>query len=88
MYKSAESKKNIERKVDHRSQLFSLGVIFHQLLTNEFPIINANSLTINFSNNKIIPQTIQLIIEKLICHFPEDRYQSFDGLINDLKNAN
>ena len=76
--------KKIERRVDHRSTLFSLGIIFHQLLTKEFPIVNASSLTVNFSTNKLIPQTLQLIIERLICRFPEDRYQSYDGLLNDL----
>ena len=34
------------------------------------------------------PQAIQLIIEKLVCRYPEDRYQSLSGLKSDLLKAN
>ena len=83
---SPELKKEIKRDIDQRSILYSIGVIFHVLLTKEYPTITTG-IYINFSSNESIPQAIQLIVEKLICRYPEDRYQSINGLKSDIQKA-
>ncbi len=85
-YISPELKKEINRESDQRSILYSIGIIFHLLLTKQYPTISSG-IHINFSTNEFVPQAIQLIIEKLICRYPEDRYQSVNGLKSDLVKA-
>lgn len=86
LFISPEINKEIDRDIDTRSLIYSLGIIFHLLLTKEYPSYGP-FISVNFSANETVPQTIQLIIEKLLCRFPEDRYQSFSGLLSDHSKA-
>ncbi|PAB55761.1 hypothetical protein CCE28_21585 [Anaeromicrobium sediminis] len=95
-YISPEQTGRIDRPVDYRSEYYSLGVCFYQLLTGKLPFNNADRLELIYAHiakeplapievNDKIPQVISNIIMKLMAKMPEDRYQSLTGLKSDLK---
>ncbi len=81
--------------VDHRSDLYSLGVIFYELLSGTRPFppdMTANDiLQGRFDRivppsrlNPLIPEVLDRIVMKLIEHDPKNRYQTSAGLLEDL----
>ncbi len=75
------------KKVDGRSDLFSLGVVFYQLLTGKKPFIgdNINAILYAISNNEYvqlseivpdIPTCVDRIIHKMLAKGVSKRYQS------------
>ncbi|MBU2019245.1 MAG: AAA family ATPase, partial [Bacteroidetes bacterium] len=82
--------------VDRRTDLYSLGMIFFRILVGR-PAFHFNDLNDYafahilekppqiHSLNREIPTPLSKVIEKLIEKFPENRYQSIEGLISDLK---
>ncbi|NQY73854.1 MAG: AAA family ATPase, partial [Candidatus Margulisbacteria bacterium] len=85
-YLAPEQLGKIKHHIDHRTDLYALGVIFYELTTKTTPKIDMNhQAVLDFSLNKNIPCTITLIIEKLLSKYPEDRYQSYMGLLYDVE---
>jgi predicted ATPase/signal transduction histidine kinase len=85
----------IPQKIDHRADLYSLGVVFYQLLTGLLPHDGKTSADINHAIltqnptsprwlNPEIPKQVEDIVIKLISKSPEDRYLSAVGLREDL----
>ncbi|KAA3597650.1 MAG: hypothetical protein DWQ06_13555, partial [Calditrichaeota bacterium] len=84
-------------KIDHRSDLYSLGILFYKLVTDVFPI-NGNSLgeiSLAHLRSPIIsprqvfpdlPTTIEKIILKLLEKNPNDRFQSASEVSRELNN--
>ncbi len=84
------------RDIDHRSDLFSLGIVLYELLCGRTPfkrdnegatlkaIIESNPEPINRYKSDV-PDKLQDIILKLIEKDKELRYQSAEGVIADLK---
>ena len=97
-YMSPEQTGKMNRNIDYRSDLYSLGISFYQLLTRQLPFnakdplewvychLARNPLPPNALNPEI-PQMLSSIIMKLISKLAEDRYQSSAGLIYDLKKC-
>lgn len=83
------------KEVDGRSDIFSLGVVFYEMLTGERPfkgesiasiivkIIQAKPKRIT-TVRKNLPQELESIINKMLEKNPNDRYQTAQDIISDL----
>ncbi len=97
-YISPEQTGRINRSVDYRSDYYSLGVSFYQILTGKLPFESKDPMEIVHSHiakqaipphkldNKI-PVMLSNIIMKLMNKNAEDRYQGTYGLKSDLENC-
>jgi eukaryotic-like serine/threonine-protein kinase len=84
------------KTVDHRSDLFSFGVILYQMLTRRLPFSGNSSPELMDSIlhktaeplsrfNYDVPQELERIVRKCLEKNPEDRYQSAKDLLVDLR---
>jgi predicted ATPase/GAF domain-containing protein len=93
-YTSPEQTGRINLQVDQRSDLYSLGVLFYEMLNHKklFNFQDHQSLIHNHIAKipapiDSIPETINGIILKLLSKSVEDRYQSAYGLLKDLEQC-
>jgi serine/threonine protein kinase len=95
-YMSPEQIGYLNWGIDHRSDLYSLGIIFYQLLTGKLPFKAADPLEwghchvarLPRSPVEIAPTTpkpLSDIVLKLLEKHADKRYQSTRGLLQDLK---
>ncbi|MBF0316658.1 MAG: AAA family ATPase [Nitrospirae bacterium] len=94
-YISPEQTGRMNRSVDYRTDLYSLGATFYELLTGHPPFESIDLLEFihnllskepqppYVSNTAIFP-IISKVIMKLLAKNAEDRYQSAEGLKKDL----
>ncbi len=94
-YMSPEATGIMKKPIDERSDLYSLGVVFYQLLTAELPFKAKELSTLLHEQvtkeatpvtriNSDIPNVIAEIITKLMAKEQDLRYQSAKGLLYDL----
>ncbi len=97
-YISPEQTGRMNRLVDWRSDFYSLGATFFELLTGELPFTTNDPMELVYchlakqspavsSLNPAIPEVISSIIAKLMAKNAEERYQSALGLKYDLEKA-
>lgn len=97
-YLSPEQTGRINRPVDYRSDLYSLGVTFYEMLTGRVPFFSTDPMEIIHAHiarsptppeqlNPSIPAALSRIILKLMAKIPEERYQNAFGLKADLKRC-
>ncbi len=97
-YISPEQTGRINRSIDYRSDLYSLGATFYELLTGELPFTTTDAMELVhchiakkpssvFEINSNIPQIVSNIVMKLLEKNAEDRYQSARGVIFDLEKC-
>ncbi|OUL31717.1 ATP-binding sensor histidine kinase [Nostoc sp. 106C] len=97
-YISPEQTGRMNRGIDYRTDFYSLGVTFYELLTRELPFASndpmelvhchlAQTVPLVHEINSEIPAVISRIISKLMAKNAEDRYQSALGLKYDLENC-
>ena len=95
-YLSPEQSGIRKRPVDERSDLYSLGVLFYQLLTGRLPFTGDDlfSLLHHYSArlpeypsrfSPALPPLLDRMVLKLLDKEPENRYQSARGLLFDLE---
>ncbi|MCW8933617.1 MAG: serine/threonine protein kinase [Gammaproteobacteria bacterium] len=88
-YTSPEQASSSE--VDHRTDLYSLGVVYYEMLTGSKPFISDTPFALIYKHLEEPPPQLdsefeehQPIIHKLMSKKPDDRYASAFDLIEDL----
>lgn len=95
-YISPEQTGRMNRNIDYRTDFYSLGITLFEMATGELPFKEKNFAKLVYSHiakkailanklNKEIPLPVGKIIEKLISKNPEDRYQSINGIFEDIE---
>jgi hypothetical protein len=77
-----------KQAVDFRSDLYAFGIVFFDYLTNKLPVLTPSGVAnFDFTKHPYIPLSVTFIIQKLCYIYPTDRYQSHQGLRDDLKRC-
>ena len=96
-YMSPEQTGRMNRSIDTRSDLYSLGVTLYQMLTGVLPFTAANPLEwvhchiarqpVAPVDRRAVPEGLSAIIMKLLAKNAEERYQTAAGLEADLRRC-
>jgi len=97
-YMAPEMTGRLKIGADKRSDLYSLGVIFYEMLTGQLPFHASDFAEWVYvhltckpeppeSVNAAVPSAVSEIIMKLLNKDPDERYQSTHGLLWDLKEC-
>jgi len=97
-YVSPEQTGRMNRSIDSRSDLYSLGVTFYQLLTGRLPFEASDAIGWVHCHvarrppppeavRPDVPRLLSEIILKLLAKVPDERYQSASGLAYDLERC-
>ncbi|WP_174713796.1 ATP-binding sensor histidine kinase [Nostoc sp. TCL240-02] len=97
-YLSPEQTGRMNRGIDYRTDFYSLGVTFYELLTGQLPfqshdpmeLVHCHIAKLPLLVHEINPQiapVLSSIVNKLMAKNAEDRYQSAFGLQYDLENC-
>jgi predicted ATPase/signal transduction histidine kinase/DNA-binding NarL/FixJ family response regulator/tRNA A-37 threonylcarbamoyl transferase component Bud32 len=97
-YMSPEQTGRMNRSIDYRTDLYSLGITFYEMLTKQLPFQSTDFLELVHCHiaktpvppreiNSNIPSVVSEIIMKLLAKTAEDRYQNALGLKADLEEC-
>ncbi|MBL1202285.1 MAG: AAA family ATPase [Nostoc sp. GBBB01] len=97
-YIAPEQTGRMNRGINYRSDFYSLGITFYQLLTNQLPFETTDAMELvhchiaqqpDAPHQRIpsIPLIVSKIVMKLLAKTQEERYQSTRGLKFDLQNC-
>jgi predicted ATPase/signal transduction histidine kinase len=95
-YISPEQTGRMNRSIDYRTDFYTLGIAFYELLTRQLPFESDDPIELIHAHiakvprapdtiNSAVPSAIAAIIMKLLAKTAEDRYQSAEGLQADLE---
>ncbi|MFN6464579.1 MAG: AAA family ATPase [Nostoc sp. DedVER02] len=97
-YISPEQTGRMNRSLDYRTDFYSLGVTFYQLLTHQLPFESSDALELIHYHLALepvpphlidpgIPVMVSEIVLKLLAKTAENRYQSAWGIKTDLEDC-
>ena len=97
-YLSPEQTGRMNKGIDYRSDFYSLGVTFFEILTGQLPFISNDPMELIHchlaqkppsihSLNSDIPLVLSALVGKLMAKNAEDRYQTVLGLKYDLEEC-
>ncbi len=97
-YISPEQTGRMNRLVDYRTDYYSLGVTFYEMLTGTVPFNFQDSMELVHAHiartpvtpvdvKNDVPVALSNIVMKLMIKTVEDRYQSVHSIVNDLKTC-
>ncbi|WP_375767702.1 AAA family ATPase [Archangium gephyra] len=97
-YMSPEQTGRMNRSVDYRTDFYSLGVTFYELLTGQRPFQGRDALEWFHAHmaqkprpphelNPRVPPALSAVVMKLLAKVAEERYQSAEGLTADLERC-
>ncbi|MEW6519990.1 MAG: AAA family ATPase [Thermodesulfobacteriota bacterium] len=95
-YMSPEVSGILRAQPDSRADIYSLGILFYELLCGMLPYTGPDLSTLIHQHiaqrpqpliavNNAVPQVLDQIVLRLIAKEPQDRYQSLAALIADLR---
>ncbi|NJN66373.1 MAG: AAA family ATPase [Chloroflexaceae bacterium] len=97
-YMSPEQTGRVNRVIDYRTDFYSLGVTFYEMLTGRLPFLATDSLELIHSHiarqpvpphelTTTVPEAVSNIVMKLLAKMAEDRYQRAASLKADLQEC-
>ena len=97
-YISPEQTGRTNQVIDYRSDYYSLGIIFYEMLAGKLPFVSISSSELMYAHiarqpeplrtlDPYLPQVLNDIVMKLLNKNPEDRYQTLSGLLYDLEKS-
>jgi serine/threonine protein kinase len=98
VYISPEATGRMNRRIDYRTDFYSLGVTFYEMLTGKLPDDTEDTIELIHSHiaripvapqvlNSAIPTVLSALVMKLLAKDPGDRYQSAFGIKSDLEHC-
>lgn len=97
-YMSPEQTGRMNRSIDYRSDLYSLGIVFYEMLTGTLPFVSDDPMELVHDHiaqeppslhkrNPQAPLILSNIVMKLLKKPAEERYQNGYGLVSDLETC-
>ena len=96
-YISPELTGRMNRSIDYRTDIYSLGTIFYELFCERAPFVSDDPLQLVYSHiakqpevpteKYNVPEVLSDIILKMMAKNAEDRYQSVHGILHDLQTC-